>query len=642
MLEINKLCKSYGARTLFNDVNLRLGEGDRVGLVGPNGAGKTTLFSIILGENHSDEGTVQLERGTKLGFLPQESAPVGDETVLELATAITPEFSQLFTILKAHPDEQSPEHLGAMERLTELGIFSLQPKAKRILAGLAFRSEDFDQPAKTLSGGWIMRAHLARLLVMEPQLLMLDEPTNHLDLETLGWFENYLKNYPGAILTISHDRSFLNAICDGIAEMRNGKLRRYTGNYDQYLEQRAQFIEQQRAAYENQQREIAHLQDFINRFRAKASKATQAQARLKQLEKMERIEPPEPEESTIAFKFPQPPRSGQRVATLTHVKQAYGDHVVYENLSLEIEKDERIILVGPNGTGKSTLLKILAEQVPIESGTRELGLNVSVGYFSQQRVDTLDLSNSVLDEACTGLRLNVSEQTVRTLLGSFLFRGDDVFKPVSVLSGGEKSRLALVKLLLDPPNLLLLDEPTTHLDMASIDMLIHALSQYEGTLICVSHDVHFIRALSRRVVKIESGKITNFPGDYDYYLHKSGTQDAQAGLIAGLSNARPESTREPSAKSNDSRSPKERRAQRAQERKKIAEQRKVLEKIEGDIMQLEAQQNEISQKLSDPTAYADPEQAKELNQQAARISKYLEEKNYEWERLAETIEAMQE
>ena len=539
MIILSNISKAYGPKTLFSDVSLRLLRGEKLGLVGPNGAGKTTLFSIILGELEEDSGKVELERGKTIGFLPQESAPTGEETVLELATAISTELSEIQKKIRLHPDPENPTRIQALEEFAEHNGFALEAKAKKILSGLAFQQNDFQKSAKTLSGGWIMRAHLARLLVMEPDLLMLDEPTNHLDLETLCWFQNQLQRYPGAILTISHDRAFLNGICYGIIEIAHGRLQRYQGNYESYLVQKSEREAQYLAAYKNQQREIAHHEDFIRRFRAKASKASQAQARIKLLEKIERLPAPESEAETLSFKFPQPERSGQRVATITQVKQAYGDHVVYKNLNFEIEKTERIVLVGPNGAGKSTLLKILANLVPIESGIRELGHQVSVGYFSQQRVDQLNLENSVLDEAMQKVKSKVHTQDVRGILGTFLFRGDDVFKKVKVLSGGEKSRLALVKLLLSPPNLMLLDEPTTHLDMPSIDAVIQALKDYTGTLIFVSHDLHFIRALAKRTVRIEAGKITNFAGDYDYYLWKSGAISEKKGLVEGLKDSRP-------------------------------------------------------------------------------------------------------
>jgi ATP-binding cassette subfamily F protein 3 len=640
MLTFSQISKGFGQKTLFSDISFRLQRGERVGLVGPNGAGKTTLFNIVLGLSEPDNGEIEMERDLRIGYLPQESAPAGDETVTELATSITPEITKIYKTLREFPDPNSSERLSAIERFVELDGNTLEARTKRILAGLAFRSEDCDMPARELSGGWIMRAHLARLLVMEPDLLMLDEPTNHLDLETLGWFQNQLKRYPGAILTISHDREFLNAICDGIAEIAHGKLHRYTGNYEYYLKEKAEREAQHLAAYNNQQREIAHLEDFVRRFRAKASKASQAQARMKQLEKMERIAAPLSAADTIHFTFPQPDRSGQRVATLDKVDQAYGDHQVYTGIDLKVEKGQRIVLVGPNGAGKSTLLKILAEQVPIQAGTCELGLNVSVGYFSQQRVEVLDMEATVLDEAMQRVKSGINEQGVRSILGTFLFRGDDVFKKVKVLSGGEKSRLALVKLLLSPPNFLLLDEPTTHLDMPSIDALISAIKNYTGTLIFVSHDVHFIRAIAEETIQIQAGSITRFTGDYDYYLRKSGTASEQEGLVAGLKNARPDGR--PSTEGSHKKiSAKERRRLAAEERKNANSGRKKIERrvseLEKDILKLEEQQAELSKQLEDPSSYSDPEAAKQLNQQAARLAKYLEEKNYEWGQAAEEL-----
>ncbi|MDA8823362.1 ABC-F family ATP-binding cassette domain-containing protein [Opitutales bacterium] len=634
MIILSNLSKAYGPKTLFSQVSLRLQRGEKLGLVGPNGAGKTTLFSIILGTLEADGGKVEREKGRTIGYLPQESAPTEEETVIELATAISPVLSKIQKTIRCHPEPEDPIRIQALEEFGEQEGFTLEARAKKILSGLAFQEEDFEKTARTLSGGWIMRAHLARLLVMEPDLLMLDEPTNHLDLETLGWFQNQLKRYSGAILTISHDRAFLNGICDGIVEIGHGKLHRYQGNYDRFLTQRAEREAQHLAAYRNQQREIAHHEDFIRRFRAKASKASQAQARIKQLEKMERIPAPEADAETISFRFPQPERSGQRVATLTEVKQAYGDHVVYENLNLEVEKTERIVLVGPNGAGKSTLLKILAEQVPIESGERELGHQVSVGYFSQQRVDLLNLENSVLDEAMEKVKSQVHTQDVRGMLGTFLFRGDDVFKKVKVLSGGEKSRLALVKLLLSPPNLMLLDEPTTHLDMPSIDAVIQALKDYTGTLIFVSHDLHFIRALAKRTIRIESGRSTDFPGDYDYYLWKSGSASEKGGLVEGLRDARPTEHSAGPGK-NKAVSAKERRRINAESQKKARQERNKMEqrvaRLEKEILSLEEEQTEVNELLANPESYNDPEKGKALNEKAARIARRLKERNYEWE-----------
>ncbi|MEM1222533.1 MAG: ABC-F family ATP-binding cassette domain-containing protein [Verrucomicrobiota bacterium] len=643
MLTFTQLSKSFGQKTLFNEISLRLQRGDRVGLLGANGAGKTTLFSIILGQVEQDSGLVEMERGIRIGYLPQESAPAENETVVELASGISPEMAELLKKLRSERDPDSAEYHDCLERFTELDGYAIEAKAKRILSGLAFRDTDFDKPARTLSGGWIMRAHLARLLVMEPDLLMLDEPTNHLDLETLGWFQEQLKSYSGTIFTISHDRAFLDAICNGIAEIRNHKLHRYKGNYNFYLKEKATRAAQYEAAYRNQQREIAQLEDFVRRFGAKATKAAQAQARVKQLKKMERLEAPESEAKTLRFNFPQPPSSGQRVATLNKVTQAYGDHVVYRDLSLKIEKGARIVLVGPNGAGKSTLLKILGDVLPINGGSRELGHNITAGYFSQERADGLNLEDSVLHEALENTATGLSDQSVRDLLGVFLFQGDDVHKKVKVLSGGEKSRLALVKLLLNPPNFILLDEPTTHLDMPSIDALIQALKNYTGTLCFVSHDVHFIRAIASETIQIEAGRVNRFAGDYDYYLYKSGANSERAGLVAGLNNARPEAASTDPSKETVL-SARERRRQNAELRKEATNKKRRAEKrvseLETAILKLEEEQSALVKRLEDPTTYSDPEEAKALNLNAARVAKRLEEKNYAWEIAAEELEKL--
>src|SRR5437867_2834810 len=545
MLTVSQLSKSFAGRPLFDDVSLQVNRGDRIGLVGPNGAGKSTLFSLLLGDASADNGTIAIEKNATIGFLPQETAAAGDETVLELALAVSPALVQAQKVIKEHEHDHEHEHEAddvaynnALHVFDEHGGWELEPKAKRVLAGLAFRETDFGRPARALSGGWIMRAHLARLLVMEPDLLLLDEPTNHLDLESLQWFQEYLRTYPGAIVMISHDREFLNQLVGSIVEIAHSKLVRYRGDWDSYIEQKAAREEQQLAAYKNQQKEIASLQLFADRFRAKASKASQAQSKLKQIDRMKKIAAPVARGKTIKFHFPQPVRSGLRVITLKDIDHAYGDVVVYRGMQYHAERGQRTVLDGPNGAGKSTLLKLLAGVLPVQHSVRELGHNVRTGYFSQNRIDVLNASHTVLDSA-RDMPNPVSEQTARTVLGSFLLRGDDVFKTVAVLSGGEKSRLALVRLLLDPPNLLLMDEPTTHLDVGSIDALIGALKQYHGTLIFISHEVHFIRAIATSVLQVTAsaagtgGRLTFYPGDYDYYLDKSEATSARTALTAG-------------------------------------------------------------------------------------------------------------
>jgi len=687
MLTLSQVSKAFAGRTLFSDVSLQVNRGDRLGLVGPNGAGKSTLFSLILGESSADTGRVLLEKGATMGFLPQESAPVGEETVLELACAVSPAMAQAqrtikrfenaqaaieasahCSVLSAQSDPATPpmtehsalstqhspptptedEYHHALATFDELGGWQLEPKAKQILAGLAFRESDFNRRARTLSGGWVMRAHLARLLVMEPDLLLLDEPTNHLDLESLYWFQDYLANYSGAILMISHDREFLNALVDSIVEIAHAKLHRYRGNWDKYVQEKAAREEQQLAAYKNQQKEIASLQEFADRFRAKASKASQAQSKLKQIERMEKIEAPLAAQKTIHFKFPQPPRGGSRVITLKDVNHAYqnpeggADLVVYRGLNFEAERGQRTVLVGPNGAGKSTLLKLLAGALSVQHGTRDLGYNVRVGYFGQYRAETLNERQTVL-ECVLDMPNPPAEQTARTVLGSFLFRGDDVFKPVAVLSGGEKSRLALVKLLLDPPNLLLMDEPTTHLDIGSIDALIGALQQYEGTFIFISHDVHFIRAMATTVLHISAGQLTPYAGNYDYYLDKSRATSARAALTAGekLTNDQPKQSA-PSLSTSSAgpglREQKEQRRAEAEARKAAAkaqrEHQRKLEELEMQIATLEGKQRDLTAELEKPETYGPGGAAMQLNRDLMAVAVDLARVTAAWEALA--------
>ncbi len=609
MLTLADVAKSYGTRELFSEVSLFVARTDRFGLVGANGAGKSTLFNLILGEETADEGTIEWERGADFGYLPQESAPVGDETVLHIATSgkkLMPETDEDYDI-----------------------DWTLEPRAKKILSGLGFRETDHDRPAKSFSGGWVMRAHLARLLVSEPALLMLDEPTNHLDLEALLWFQEYLMRYPGGLVIISHDREFLNSLCNGILELSGGTLNRYTGNYDDYLLEKVARKEQQASQFKNQQREIAHLQKFVDRFGAKASMASRAKSKEKQIERLkeEAVEEPMEQLKRVNFRFPQPPRSGLKVVKLEKIKQAYGDHVVYENLNFEAERGQKIVLVGPNGAGKSTLLKILADVIPIQGGVRDLGSNVIPGYFAQNRADNLKLDMTVMEnvmELRTAENL-LTEQQARAVLGGFLFRKDDVFKKVSVLSGGEKSRLALARLLINPPNLLLMDEPTTHLDIASIDALLNALKQYEGTFIFISHDVYFIRQLAKSVLHVHSGRLTPYSGDYDYYLEKSKATSARAALTAGFTDARPKQAAAPVAKPAAATKPNP---------ADIKKLRTEVGHLEEKVSQLETKQNELTSELEAPETYNSPGKAQHLNRELSVIVDQLASATKAWETAA--------
>ena len=615
MLTVAGLSKSFGARELFDDVSLTLQSGERVAIVGPNGAGKSTLLKIILGKEEPDTGEVTFIRGTRTGYLPQESEPAGNESVLDIAVP--------------HDHEHDGQFVA---------------KAKQILASLGFKQSDFARPARELSGGWVMRAHLARLLAQEPDLLMLDEPTNHLDLETLLWFQDYLKNYPGAILLISHDREFLNRLCTHIAELRAARILRYTGNYDTYLEQRAATEATMIATAKAQQREIDRLQLFVDRFRAKNTKATQAQSKLKQIDRLkeEMVESPEGDGPTVGFRFPQPQRSGQRVITLKDVKFGYGENLIYDGMNFEAERGQQIVLVGPNGAGKSTLLKLLADVLQPRTGERKLGHNVKHGYFAQHRAAMLNPQHTVIQEAMDTPQ-RVGEQAVRNVLGSFLFRGDDIYKPVTVLSGGEKSRLALVKLLLNPPNLLLMDEPTTHLDLASVDALIEALEPFEGTLIFISHDVHFIRALANHVVRVENGRLRHFPGGYQYYLDKT-AQSAHEALTSssgGTNSASPNSSQSGTRITRPSEiNRKEQKRLEAEQRQARSRKRQEIQKriaaLEKEIADLEAQEKELTAELEKPETYAGGK-AMQINRELLHVHDRLPAATAEWEAAASEL-----
>ncbi len=498
MITLRNVYKSFGNQVLFEDASLQVNEGDRFALVGPNGAGKSTLFKMMLRAEEADEGELQFKKGVVVGYLPQENPPVSDRTVIE-------------EVLDGAEDFDG----------------RLEAEGKAILMGLGFKVEDFTRAVNTLSGGWAMRVAMAKLLLKKPDLLLLDEPTNHLDLDSLLWLEDYLQTYQGAIFVISHDRDFINKICGAIVSLQDHKLRIYHGDYEHYLEQREQEKRKLYSAWRLQQEQIAQMEDFVARNRARVSTSNRAQSMLKRLEKLERIELPA-ETKTVKIRFPQPSRTGTKVLELRNINKTYKvpghpDIKVYENFNFTLERGQKMCFVGHNGAGKSTLLKLLAGVVEPDSGERVLGLNVKTGYFSQHREGILDPRKTVLQEAMDNDRMN-PELMVRTVLGTFLFPGDNVYKKTEVLSGGEKSRLMLVKLLLDPPNVILMDEPTTHLDMASVDALIAALKEFEGTLCFISHDVYFIKSLATSVLHISAGKLTPYAGDYDYYLHKSGRE----------------------------------------------------------------------------------------------------------------------
>ena len=543
VLAVQNLRVQYGARVLFNDLSFTVEDGERIALAGHNGAGKSTLMKCIAGLNEPDSGSIIKSRHSQVGYLPQEGIHIRGRRLIDEAMSAFADLMDLQERIDALTREMAgldPRSAAYSEVLNEIGELELvlhahnsarlRPRTESILRGLGFKDRDFDRDCGEFSGGWQMRIALAKLLLREPEVLLLDEPTNHLDIQSQRWMEQYLRSYRGAIILISHDVALLDALVSRTIAFYHGRAEEYAGNFSYFLKEsvlRKEILLRQKKA---QEREIAKTKEFIDRFRYKATKASLVQSRIKQLEKMKIIQKPVARRKVFKFNFPQPPRSTQKVIELEKVCQSYGDRRVYENLDLLVERGERTVLVGPNGAGKSTLLKILAGIIPIDSGQRTPGTTTRIGYFSQARTENLNPENTVLEEImkCSA---EIREEEARSILGSFLFRRLDVEKRVSVLSGGEKSRLSLVKFLVDPPNLLLMDEPTTHLDLLSVEALVQALKHYEGTLVFISHDVHFIRSLAQKTLHVNRGTITAYAGGYDYYLEKSGILDDEKGGI---------------------------------------------------------------------------------------------------------------
>ena len=536
MFGLDAVSKGYGGQQLLQDCTWRIGRGERIGLVGPNGAGKTTLCRILAGVEETDAGRVHRDSGVTVGYLPQEVTTGEDRTVLAEALSGFDEVWRLEAELEslasrmAGPDagpELTETYGEVQHRFEALGGYRLEAEAKIILGGLGFSPDGAHRPLAEYSGGWRMRAALARLLLLRPDLLLLDEPTNHLDLESLQWLENFLAAYEGSVVIVSHDRYFLNRMVTAIAELAGGSVTLYHGDYDHFLMEREARQALREAQARNQAKRVAEIERFIERFRYKASKARQVQSRVKMLGRMERIET-EADARRIHFSFPQPPRTGRLVARMSGIRKAYGDNVVYAGVDFLVERGDRVALVGINGAGKSTLLKMLAGTLPFDAGERVLGSHVEVQYYAQHQLDALDPTRTVLEE----IELAAPEAQIsrlRTILGSFLFSGDAVEKKVGVLSGGEKARLALAKMLARPAALLCMDEPTNHLDLASKEVLEEALSGFTGTIVFISHDRYFINRIATQVVEVEHGQLATHLGSYDDYLdHKAAIQSAGA------------------------------------------------------------------------------------------------------------------
>ena len=651
MIDIREIQKQYGEKVLFSSVSLRLGARERLGLVGPNGSGKTTLFRMIFGEEHPDRGEILLRKGAHIGFLSQEPAPVKGLSLLEEVQGGVKDLAALedkMGLLREEiAEEKDPQALEALahaygqleERYARKGGYTIESQAKAILLGLGFKEEDFTRSSEELSGGWLMRLSLAKILLASPDLLLLDEPTNHLDLESLIWLEEFLGDYLGSVMIVSHDRDFLNRVAGKVASIEERKIVLYSGNYDEYLRVREERETLRGAALENQRRKIEQTERFIERFRYKATKARQVQSRIKNLEKLEQIEVGE-YQRTIRFSFPQPARSGRVVAALKGVHKAYGVVKVYSGIDLTIDRGEKIALVGVNGAGKSTLLKLLAGVFPPDEGMLDWGHNVSTAYFAQHQLELLDPPKTVWEEFFP-LAKDEPVSFLRGLLGAFLFSGEEIGKKVSVLSGGEKSRLVLAKMLMRPANFLLLDEPSNHLDMAAREVLENALRDFEGTICFITHDRHLINTIANKVIEVDAGRLTSYLGTYDDYLYKKGLEKADPENERAGKSASPDTA----DKELPGRKNKDKKRYEAEVRNRFFRQtqdlRRRIQEIESELDQASKDLQTLGAKLADPEVYKRGENIADLVRSHGDLKKTMEAFTAEWERLSLQLEGIE-
>jgi len=607
MLQIESVTKQFATKVLLEETSAHLRPGTRVGLVGPNGVGKTTLFRMILGEDSPDEGTIRKRPRLRIGYLPQELETITGKTVLDAA----------------HRD-QYPEH-----------------EAERILMGLGFTEGDFARPIENLSGGYRMRVALAHLLLTEPDVLMLDEPTNHLDKPTQAWFETFLLNSRLTLLVISHDTRFLDRIATHIWEIRDRAIQEFRGNYTKFQELRAARDAQVEAAANRQSKEVARVQKFIDRFRYQANKASQVQSRIKQLEKVKLIER-QRDTKRVRFKFPLPSPSGRQVLELRDVAKSYGEKVIYRSLDFSVERGQRIALVGENGAGKSTLLKMLAGVLPFEKGNRAVGHGVTLHYFAQHQAESLTPEHSIL-ESLAEVSMRAEMNFLRGIAGAFLFSGQDQKKPIKALSGGERNRVALARMLVEPANTLLLDEPTNHLDPASVDMLTDALTDFPGTILFISHDPTFLTRIATRVVEIDEGHARNYFGDYEYFLWKKAqefesikeTSEELAPKSAGKSTA-------PTKAMLSQTEPRATEGNRRELTKTQTRLEKQVTRSETDIASLETRIKSRDQELADPQLYQDFARWHELQREQDQWKKELERMTARWEWLSGELEEIRQ
>ncbi|MBQ3319434.1 MAG: ATP-binding cassette domain-containing protein [Spirochaetia bacterium] len=641
---LNGVSLAFGDRDILNDVNLNISSDTRAAIAGANGSGKTTFMRIIAGLMQPDKGTMTMQRGTRISYLPQSGLVHSGLTLMDEAEKA---YDYYQTLLErkdkiGHLLEQCQESSKEAEKLIEedhdiqehllnSGYYDRKVVKEKVLLGLGFVRADFDKRTESFSGGWQMRIALAKILLENPDIMLLDEPTNYLDLEARVWLEDFINSYKGGVVVVSHDRSFLDSTVNEIYELFGGRMNRYKGNYTEYETRRSKELESLIERYKQQQEEIARVEFFIRRFRYQATKAKQVQSRVKYLESLPRIEIPESLKK-MHFTFPKPPHSGNDVLILSDVSKAYGDNHVINHLDFFANRGEKIVFVGKNGAGKSTLMRIIAGVDKDFSGSVRYGTDVKIEYFSQDFETTLNNQNTVLEEIEGDAPTDLIPQ-VRNLLGAFLFRGDDIYKPVSVLSGGEKNRIALLKMLLHPANLLILDEPTNHLDINSKDILLEALKKYDGTVLFVSHDKYFIENLADRVLELGDGKATSYVGGYTYYLEKKAQQEEAA---SGLSSA---SQAAPASQPGLAQLSREEAKQRKRDLKKLERE---LEQVMADLDSLEQEVARLNDEMAKPENYSDGAKIKELKAQLDADESALAEKTARWEELESAIAGLQE
>jgi ATP-binding cassette subfamily F protein 3 len=634
MIHINELSYIIGDRPLLNQLNWVINPKKRIGLIGPNGAGKTTLLNLLTGSLETTSGSISIPKNIQIGLLPQEEIHFEPKPILDIVLegheeilSVEQEIYRLEHILKEKQENHLIEKLGKLhDRYSILGGFLLESNAKKVLAGLGFTDEEFHKPIMEFSGGWRMRVHLARLLLQQPDFLLLDEPTNHLDLTSLEWLEEYLQSFPGTIILVSHDRMFLDRLATEIAELNNGKIKLYAGNYHFYEEKKQLEEEQLIKNYESQKAEKERLQKFIDRFRYKATKAAQVQSRVKMLEKMEVIELPQ-KAVEFSFKIKADIKSYNEVLAIKDLSFSYDKNQVFDHFNLNIVRGEKIALVGDNGEGKTSLTKLISGDLKPQAGSILIGDRVNIGYYAQHQTEALNLNKTIMEEieetAAASFRTKL-----RDILGLFRFSGDDVNKPVKVLSGGEKARVSLAKILLSPCNFLIMDEPTNHLDIVSKKALEHALKGYDGTLLVISHDRYFLDQIVHRVIELKHHQLYDYPGNYSYYLAKR--KLLAEPLVETLSK------KNIGAKPNNTRKSKEQKRDEAESRKLISKERHSLQKRINEIeMMLEEKskrKSDLENLLSDPVTYNDPFKGKNLVQEYNDLERQIELLEDEWEK----------